>query len=98
MFGGLEFSINLYTEGEKFFDLLKAFIRDSQKSQWPHEKERTIFAKALFKKALDTFEEGVKAAESRVEEGFHTEEDIKLVKEMRTKCDYWKKKYEEVAT
>jgi hypothetical protein len=98
MFGNLEFSINLYTEGEKFFDMLKAVIRDSKKSQWPHEKERAVFAEQLFKKALDTFEEGIKTAESKVEEGFHTEQDLRLVKDMREKCDYWKKKlYEAVS-
>ncbi|MCR4429808.1 MAG: hypothetical protein NUV45_02175 [Tepidanaerobacteraceae bacterium] len=97
MFKNLEFSINLYSEGEKFFDILKAFIRDSRKSQWPHERERVMFARELFRKALDTFEGGIKAAETKAEEGFHTEQDLKLIKEMRARCDYWKKKFEEVA-
>jgi uncharacterized protein (UPF0305 family) len=97
MIKNLEFGINLYTDGEKFFDMLKAFIRDSRKARWPHERERAAFAEELFKKALDIFEEGVRAAETRVEEGFHTEQDLRLVKEMRAKCEYWKNKFKEVS-
>lgn len=94
----LEFNINLYTYGEMFFDVLKAFIRDYKDSQWPHEIERTTFAKELFKKALDTFEEGIKADENRIQEGFYTDRDLKIVKEMRARLDYWKKKYEELVS
>ncbi len=92
----LEFYINLYTDGEMFFDILKAFIRDYKDSQWPHEIERSTFAKELFKKALDTFETGIKADENRIEEGFYTEKDLEILKEMKVRLGYWKKKYGEL--
>ncbi|TYP56726.1 hypothetical protein [Thermosediminibacter litoriperuensis] len=98
MIKDLEFSINLYTEGEKFFDVLKAIIRDSKKSQWPHERERAVYAEELFKRALDTFEEAIHIAETRVEEGLHIEQDLKIIKELKAKRDYWKKKLEEVVS
>ncbi|KYO67838.1 hypothetical protein [Thermovenabulum gondwanense] len=97
MLKDLEFSINLYTEGERFFDLLKVLIRDAKKSPWPHERERAIFAEGLLKKALETYEEAVKHAEEKVVSGFCTEEDKRLVKEMRRRLDYWRKKYEELS-
>ncbi|ADL07644.1 hypothetical protein [Thermosediminibacter oceani] len=97
MIKDLEFSINLYTEGEKFFDVLKTIIRDSKKSQWPHERERAVYAKELFKRALDTFEEAILVAENKVEEGLHIEQDLKIIKELKEKRDYWKTKLEEVA-
>ena len=92
----LGFNINLYTDGEIFFDILKAFIRDYKDSQWPHEVERATFAQELFKKALDTFDEGIKVDEKRLQEGFYTERDLKIIKEMRVRYDYWKRKYEEL--
>lgn len=92
----LVFNINLYTDGEMLFNILKVFIRDYKDSKWPHEVERISFAKELFKKALDTYEEGIKADESRIQEGFYTDADMKIVKEMRGRYDYWKKKYEEL--
>ena len=49
----LHFNINLYTDGEMFLIVLKAFIRDYKDSQWPHEVERATYAQELFKKALD---------------------------------------------
>ena len=92
----LEFNINLYTDCEMFFDVLKAFIRDYKDSKWPHEIERAAFAQGLFKKALSTFKEGIKADKNRIQEGFYTERDLKIVEEMRTRLDYWEKKYEEL--
>lgn len=94
----LGFNINLYTDGEMFFDILKAFIRDYKDSKWPHEIERAAFAKELFKKALDSFEAGIRADENRIQEGFYTERDLKIVKEMRSRLDYWQKKYEELVS
>ncbi len=97
MIKDMDFTINLFTEeGDQFFDLLKAFIRDSKNSRWPHEIERKAFAERLFKKAIISFEDGIKATENRVGEGFRTEQDLKVLKEMKAKCEYWKKKYEQV--
>jgi hypothetical protein len=92
----LGFNINLYTDGEMFFDILKAFIRDYKDSTWPHEIERATFARELFKKALGVFEEGIEVDGNRVQEGFYTEKDLEILKEMRVRLDYWKKKYEEL--
>ncbi|SHM04751.1 hypothetical protein SAMN05660826_00062 [Caldanaerovirga acetigignens] len=93
----LDFSINLYTEGEKFFDVLKAIIRDSKKSNWPHERERACYAEDLFKRALETFDEAIHFAENRVQEGLCIEHDLKLIGELKAKRDYWKKKLEELS-
>ncbi len=92
----MKFTINLFTEGDLFFDLLKTFIRDSKNSQWPHERERAAYAEQLFKNALKTYENGVLSLENRIQQGFQTEQDKKMVKRMREKYDYWKKKYDEV--
>lgn len=96
MLEDMEFTINLFTEGDLFFDLLKAFIRDSKNSQWPHERERTAYAKQLFQNTLKTYENGVLSLENRIQQGFHTEQDKKMVKGIREKYNYWKKKYDEV--
>jgi len=93
MFKNIELSINLYTEGEKFFNVLKAFIRDSKKSEWPHEKERAAYAKELFLRALESYEKGITLAEQRVEQGFHTQQDKEMVRKMRERHTYWTKKY-----
>ncbi|MCG0274793.1 MAG: hypothetical protein L5655_01340 [Thermosediminibacteraceae bacterium] len=98
MIKNLEFSINLYTEGEKFFDILKAVIRDSKKSQWPHERERACYAEDLFKRALDTFDEAILIAENRVKEGLCIEHDLKLIGDLKAKRDYWKNKLEELSS
>ncbi len=92
----LEFNINLYTDGDMFFDILKAFIRDYKDSKWPHEINRAAFARGLFQAALVTFKEGIKADENRVQEGFYTEKDLEILNEMKTRLDYWKNKYEEL--
>jgi len=96
MVKNIEFSINLCTEGDNFFDVLKAFIRDSKKSQWPHEKGRAEYAADLFYRALQNYEKGIIAAENKIQEGFQTEQDQLMLKKMKEKCDYWKKKYDEV--
>ncbi|MFO7152404.1 MAG: hypothetical protein DIU66_004075 [Bacillota bacterium] len=92
----LDFSINLYTEGDKFFDILKAIIRDSKKCNWPHERERARYAGELFKRALETFDEAILFAENRVQEGLCIEHDLKLIEELKAKRDYWKKKLEDL--
>ena len=96
MLNRLQFSIDLYTDGEKFFSILKAFIRDYKGSQWPHEIERKVFAQKLFEEALNTFEEGILSAEARINEGFQTERDLQMVRQMKEKCEYWKEKYREL--
>ena len=96
MFKNIELCINLYTEGEKFFDVLKAFIRDSKKSEWPHEKERAAYARELFLRALESYEKGISLAEQKVEQGFHTQQDRAMIKQMRQRHSYWAKKYKEL--
>lgn len=96
MFEEMDFSINLFTEGDLFFDLLKAFIRDSKDSKWPHEIERNAYAKELFKKTLETYEKGITALEARIQQGFQTEQDKKMVRDIKEKYDYWQKKYDEL--
>lgn len=93
----LNFNINLFTEGENFFDILKAFIRDYKDSQWPHERERKAFAEKLFLEALKTYEEGIKADEMRLQTGLEMEQDLIILSKMKDRFDYWTNKFEEVS-
>lgn len=92
----LDFNINLYTDGEMLFNILKVFIRDYKNSTWPHEIERVEFAKKLLADALRAYEEGIKAKEERIQQGFYIDQDLKIVEEMKARLEYWKNKYYEL--
>ncbi|HHY04053.1 MAG TPA: hypothetical protein GX534_02540 [Thermoanaerobacterales bacterium] len=96
MIKSLDFNINLFEDGDKFLDLLKAFIRDYRNSSWPHERERAMFAEELFEKALSTYQEALKVAESKVQGGFQTQDDLKMIQELRQKHSYWENKLKEL--
>lgn len=91
-----ELKINLYSEGDKFFDLLKAAIRDWQKSNWGHERERAGYAQDLYERGLETLREHVAATKSRAESGFFTEQDKKIIARAEEQIAYWEKKLAEL--
>lgn len=91
----MELTVNLFTEGEKLLDLLKAAIRDWQDG-WGHEQERAAYAMELYNRALVVMREQLEKAELRVEEGFYTEQDQRILNRARERLNYWEKKLEEI--
>ncbi len=61
----VDLTVNLYTEGDKFFDLLKAAVRDWQ-GGWGHERERAAYALELYQRGFLQYEYGVACALSVV--------------------------------
>lgn len=94
----MEMQINLLENGDQFFDLLKAVMREWQGSPWPHERARADFARQLFIKGLDIQKEGLEKAKVRTEKGFNTLLDQRMVRELEQKMSYWEKKLDELAT
>lgn len=92
----LELTVNLYTEGEKFFDLLKAAIRDWQNSQWGHERERANYALELYRRGLDTLRAHLEEARTKAEGGYFTGEDKKILSHAEGRLLYWEKKLAEL--
>ncbi|MEW6661467.1 MAG: hypothetical protein ACOY9Y_13510 [Bacillota bacterium] len=92
----LEMQINLLENGDQFFDLLKAVVREWQGSPWPHERARADFARQLFIKGLDIHKEGLEKAKARTEKGFNTFLDQRMVRELEQKVSYWEKKLNEI--
>jgi hypothetical protein len=88
----LEMQINLLENGDQFFDLLKAVVREWQGSPWPHERARADFARQLFNKGLDIHKEGLEKAKAKMEKGFNTLLDQQLIRELEQKLSYWEKK------
>lgn len=91
-----ELAINLYTEGEKFFDLLKAVIRNWQKSNWGHERERALYARELYERSLAGMREHVAAAKDKAENGYFTELDQRILARTEEQIAYWEKKLDEL--
>ncbi|BCV24328.1 MAG TPA: hypothetical protein GXX50_03975 [Firmicutes bacterium] len=92
----LDVQVNLYRDGEKFFDLLKAVLREWQKSPWPHEKERAEYAKALFSQGLTVYGNYLTRAREKVASGFATPADQKLLGRMEERFSYWQGKFQEL--
>ena len=92
----LDVNVNLYRDGERFFDLLKAVLREWHKSPWPHEKERAEYAKALFSEGLKVYQSYLTSAQERVVSGFATPEDQRILKRMEERFNYWENKLREL--
>lgn len=92
----MEVTVNLRQEGESLFDLLKAAIRQWQASPWQHERERAAYAERLYQRCLAAYAGYLEEAKARLEGGYNTEVDRRLVKEMEEKLAYWQRKLEEV--
>ncbi|MGB9661196.1 MAG: hypothetical protein ACPL5F_04155 [Moorellaceae bacterium] len=92
----LELTVNLYTEGEKFFDLLKAAIRDWQHSPWGHERERAGYALELYRRGLDILRAHLEEARAKAEVGYFTGEDNRLLSQAEGRMLYWEKKLAEL--
>jgi len=94
-FGDMEVAVNLFSEGDKFFDLLKAAIRDWQKG-WAHERERAAYALDLYQRGLDTMKQHIEKVKAKVESGFFTAEDQRILSRLEERVAYWEKKLREV--
>ncbi|MBC7341583.1 MAG: hypothetical protein H5U02_03910 [Clostridia bacterium] len=90
-------TINLFTEGDEFFDLLKAAIREWREAPWTHEQDRAKFALDLYNRGLSAYREYLTKAELRAEEGYNLERDRRWLENMRSKLGYWEKKLREVS-
>lgn len=91
----VDLTVNLYTEGDKFFDLLKAAIRDWQ-GGWGHERERAGYALELYRRSLETLRSHLEEARVRAEGGFFTEQDQRILNQTEEKLAYWEKKLAEI--
>ncbi|MDK2854810.1 MAG: hypothetical protein PWQ41_359 [Bacillota bacterium] len=92
----LDVQVNLYRDGEKFFDLLKAVLREWHKSPWPHEQERAEYAKTLFAEALAVYQNYLARAREKVAGGYATPADQKLLERMEERFNYWQGKFQEL--
>jgi hypothetical protein len=91
-----ELIINLYTEGEQFFDLLKAAIRDWQNSPWEHERRRAGYATELYQRGLNILRAHLEETRARAEGGYFTEVDSKMLSKAEDRLAYWEKKLAEL--
>jgi len=92
----LDVCINLYRDGEKLFDLLKAVIREWLESPWPHEQERADYAQELFNESLKIYQQYLNDAHEQARSGFFTPADRKILKQMEERYDYWENKLKEL--
>lgn len=92
----LDLVIDLHAEGDPFFDMLKAVIREWQKAPWPHERERAAYARGMYLRGMEVYRGRLQEAKERAEQGFNTLMDQKLVREMEQKLAYWEKKLAEL--
>lgn len=91
----VELTVNLYAEGDKFFDLLKAAVRDWQEG-WGHERERAAYALELYQRSLEAMRAHLEEARSRAEGGFFTDQDQRFLNRTEEKLAYWEKKLAEI--
>ncbi|QGP90741.1 hypothetical protein MGLY_00510 [Neomoorella glycerini] len=91
----VELTVNLYTEGDKFFDLLKAAVRDWQ-GGWGHERERAAYALELYQRSLQTMRAHLEEARAKAEGGFFTDQDQRILNRTEEKLAYWEKKLAEI--
>ncbi|KKM11961.1 hypothetical protein SY88_06150 [Clostridiales bacterium PH28_bin88] len=92
----LDLTIDLHTEGDMFFDILKAVIREWQKAPWPHERERAAYARGIYLRAMEVYRGRLQDARDKAEQGFNTLVDQKLISDMEQKLAYWEKKLGEL--
>ncbi len=91
----VDLTVNLYTEGDKFFDLLKAAVRDWQ-GGWGHERERAAYALELYQRSLTAMRTHLEEARARAEGGFFTEQDQRFLNRTEERLAYWEKKLAEI--
>ncbi len=87
----VDLTVNLYLEGDKFFDLLKAAVRDWQ-TGWGHEQARAAYALELYQRSLEILRDHLETVRSRAEKGFFTDQDQRMLDRTQEKLDYWEKK------
>lgn len=92
----VDLTVNLYLEGDKFFDLLKAAVRDWQ-GGWGHERERAAYALELYQRSLTILRDHLAAVRSRAEGGFFTAQDQRILDRTQEKLNYWEKKLAEIS-
>jgi len=92
----LMLKVHLFAEGDRFFDMLKAVVRDWQNAPWPHERERAAYAMELYQRGLSLYRQYLEEARVKAEQGFNTLLDQKLVGDMEQKLSYWEKKLSEI--
>lgn len=92
----LDVVVNLYRDGDKFFDLLKAVIREWRESPWPHEQERAGYAEELYTQSLRIYQEYLNDAHEQVSSGFSTPADRKILRRMEERYAYWDNKLKEL--
>ncbi|HKM39547.1 MAG TPA: hypothetical protein VJ036_04695 [bacterium] len=92
----LDIYINLYRDGDKLFDLLKAAVRDWHHSPWPHEQERGLYARELFIHSLKVYKKYLDQAHQRAQSGFFTPADRKILTQMEQQYAYWENKLQEL--
>jgi len=94
----MEIQINLLENGDQFFDMLKAVVREWQGSPWTHERARADFARQLFIRGLEIHKDGLEKAKERSERGYNTLLDQQMVRELEQKKSHWEKKLNELAS
>lgn len=92
----MQVSVSLLNEGKYFFDLLKATVREWQSSNWEHEKRRARYAIDLYERSLTVYREYLNSVKAKVEQGYNTELDRKLVADLESDLVYWEKKLVEI--
>lgn len=91
-----DLTVNLLSEGEQWFDLLKASIRQWQKAPWEHERARAGYALELYRRSLELYRNYLDELRGRTEGGYFTDQDRRLLQDMETMVAHWEKKLDEV--
>ncbi|MDK2820138.1 MAG: hypothetical protein PWP31_103 [Clostridia bacterium] len=91
----VDLKIDLHSECDKFFDLLKAAIRD-WRNGWRHEQERANYALQLYQRSLEIMKVQLEEARKRAEGGFFTDMDQKILNHKAAKLEYWENKLQEL--
>ena len=92
----MQVTVNLLNEGKDFFDLLKATVREWQFSTWEHERKRAKFAIDLYERSLTVYRGYLDEVKTKVEQGYNTDLDRKLVADLEATLVYWEKKLTEM--
>lgn len=91
----VDLTVNLYHEGDKLFDLLKAAVRDWQEG-WGHERARAAYALELYQRSLDIMRAHLEEVTARAEGGFFTDQDQRFLNRTQERLEYWENKLLEI--
>lgn len=92
----MQVSVNLLSEGNDFFDLLKAAIREWQTSGWEHERRRAEFALNLYERALTSYRLYLEELQKKSKTGLNILPEQLMLTKMEKELAYWEKKREEL--